>query len=257
MTPPTLLGVAERGEADDRDGDAGGREHRGRVADREVVPPSAVARSITTSVGVLGRAPRGAALRERQPAQLRIVDPVGGDGRGSIAANRLAVGTDELGDAPDLGNRGGDAVDRGDLVDHRLVDEAAGALLLAADAGGVADDDVGAVVGRREGVAEPGLGGVAEDHRPGEEGDAEHDGDAGAEEPPLAAPQRLTMVVNMARSASERLDAVEDPGRVRAGHRVDDAAVGEEQHGVGVAGSDRVVGDHHDRLAEQVDGRNA
>ena len=37
-------------------------------------------------------------------------------------------------------------------------------------------------------------------------------------------------------------------------HLVDDAAVGEEHDPVGVAGGDRVVGDHDDRLAELVDG---
>ena len=38
---------------------------------------------------------------------------------------------------------------------------------------------------------------------------------------------------------------------------VDDAAVGEEHDPVGVRGRDRVVGDHHDRLAELVDGLRA
>ena len=71
------------------------------------------------------------------------------------------------------GTRRRDAVDGGDVGDHRLVDQPAHAALLAADAGLVADDDVGAVVGRGERVAEPGLGGRAEDHRGGEEGDAE------------------------------------------------------------------------------------
>ena len=38
-------------------------------------------------------------------------------------------------------------------------------------------------------------------------------------------------------------------------HLVDDPAVGQEHDAVGVGGGDRVVGDHHDGLAEVVDGR--
>ena len=38
-------------------------------------------------------------------------------------------------------------------------------------------------------------------------------------------------------------------------HLVDDAAVGEEDHPVGVGGGRRVVGDHHDGLAELAHGR--
>ena len=52
---------------------------------------------------------------------------------------------------------------------------------------------------------------------------------------------------------AELLHAVED--RVGGGleHLVDDLAVGEEQHPVGVGGRGRLVGDHDDGLPELVD----
>src|SRR4051794_9315025 len=52
----------------------------------------------------------------------------------------------------------------------------------------------------------------------------------------------------------ERLHPVEHPLRGRGLHPVDDPAVGEEDHLVGVAGGDRVVRDHDDRLAEHPGG---
>ena len=53
---------------------------------------------------------------------------------------------------------------------------------------------------------------------------------------------------------SEALHAVEDAVGGRVEHLVDDPAVGEEHGAVGVRGGDRVVGDHHDRLAELAHG---
>src|SRR6266540_1391237 len=64
----------------------------------------------------------------------------------------------------------------------------------------------------------------------------------------LHRPLRLT--VSMVSSLPERLDAVEHLLGRGLGHAADDAAVRQKQHGVGVAGRHRVVGDHHDRLAE-------
>ena len=55
----------------------------------------------------------------------------------------------------------------------------------------------------------------------------------------------------------EVLEPVEDALRGRLEHLVDDLAVGEEHDPVGVARGDRVVGDHHDRLVEVVDGAAA
>ena len=51
-------------------------------------------------------------------------------------------------------------------------------------------------------------------------------------------------------SVAQALHAVEDGSARRIGHLVDDATVGEEDDPVGVAGRDRVVGHHDDRLAE-------
>src|SRR6478752_10341834 len=48
----------------------------------------------------------------------------------------------------------------------------------------------------------------------------------------------------------EALHPVEDPIGGRLGHLVHDLPVGQEQHAVRVSGGGRVVGDHHDGLAE-------
>src|SRR6266508_3434295 len=63
----------------------------------------------------------------------------------------------------------------------------------------------------------------------------------------------LVVEFHMARSAPELLHQVEDLVGGGVGHLVDDLAVLEEQHVVGVGGGARVVGHHHDRLAELVD----
>ena len=60
---------------------------------------------------------------------------------------------------------------------------------LAADLVGAAHDDVGAGVGRGEGLAEVGALGVADDERRGEERDAEDDGRDRPEQAPLARPE--------------------------------------------------------------------
>src|SRR6266540_2698398 len=63
----------------------------------------------------------------------------------------------------------------------------------------------------------------------------------------------LKVAFHMARSAPELLHQVEDLVGGGVGHLVNDLAVLEEQHVVGVGGGARVVGHHHDRLAELVD----
>ena len=83
-------------------------------------------------------------------------------------------------------------------------------------------------------------------------------------QPQLAAEQRLSR--RRAASAGggrrevvgRRASSARHAARARArgvglAHLVDDPAVGEEHDPVGVRGGDRVVGDHHDRLAELVD----
>ena len=51
-------------------------------------------------------------------------------------------------------------------------------------------------------------------------------------------------------AVAEGAHVVEDGVGGRIGELVDDVAVGEEHHPVGVGGGHRVVGDHHDGLAE-------
>ena len=155
MTPPTLSVVAERGEADDRDRDRLGREHGGLVADGQVGALGASPGRSTTSPLACGARPSASVSQLSSGSSIQLVAMVGGPSppTGSPSAPISWA------DAADLGDGGGDAVDGGDVGDHRLVDEAADAALVAADAGRVADDDVGAGVGRGERVAEAGLGG--------------------------------------------------------------------------------------------------
>src|SRR5438309_7252 len=63
---------------------------------------------------------------------------------------------------------------------------------------------------------------------------------------------RLILTITVS-SVAQRLDAVEHGRGRRAFHGIDEPPVGEEQHGVGVTGSRRVVGHHDDRLAQVVD----
>src|SRR5436309_7985618 len=65
----------------------------------------------------------------------------------------------------------------------------------------------------------------------------------------LRAHSPLKVRVIMA-SVPQRLEVVEDRFRAGLGELVDDAAVGEEHHGVGPSRGRRVVGHHHDRLTE-------
>src|SRR3954452_18986860 len=69
-------------------------------------------------------------------------------------------------------------------------------------------------------------------------------------------PLRARTFFSAMRSTSfpEALHAVEHLLRCRLGHLVDDLAVGEEDDAIGVARRDRIVGDHHDGLAELVHG---
>ena len=57
------------------------------------------------------------------------------------------------------------------------------------DLGGSAHDDVGTAVGLGEQLVEVGLERVAEQQRPGQERDAEHDGKHAAGQPSLVAPR--------------------------------------------------------------------
>src|SRR3954451_17604713 len=55
-------------------------------------------------------------------------------------------------------------------------------------------------------------------------------------------------------SVAQLLHLVEHGSRRRLEHLVDDLAVGQEHDAIRVARGDRVVGDHHDRLVELIDG---
>ena len=84
---------------------------------------------------------------------------------------------------------------------------------------------------------------------PAHERDAEHDREHGEHEPALVLPEGAEGDLEhqvVARGAFMRSSTCSAVGSCML---VDDAAVGEEQHPVGVGGGDRVVGDHHDRLA--------
>ena len=83
--PADVVGLAVRGQSDDRDRDRLGREHgrsrrrrQGRRARRSL------GRSTTSPL-----ADAGAPVGQREPAELWVGDPVGGDGGGSIAADRV------------------------------------------------------------------------------------------------------------------------------------------------------------------------
>src|SRR6185312_4081549 len=63
----------------------------------------------------------------------------------------------------------------------------------------------------------------------------------------------LTVTFHMAGLRAEALHLVEHRVGVGVGELVDDRTIGQEDDPVGVSGRDRVVGDHHDGLAEVVD----
>ena len=111
---------------------------------------------------------------------------------------------------------------------------------------------VGAAVGLGEERAEAVADGVAEHQRAGEERHADEHGGEHADQAPLAAPQVVEGHV-VSCQLSEGLHALEHAVGGGSGHQVDDVAVGEEHDLVGVARRVRVVGDHHDGLAERVD----
>ncbi len=185
---PEAVGVAERDDPDDGDGDAVRREDGRVVADVQVAALRAgpVDHHLGGGTG-LGWAPLG----ELERAQRPVGHPAGSHCRRPVAAERLPIGTDDLGDALDVRHRQRHTFDAGDGLDGGRVDDAGHAILGRADAIGAAHHHVSTGVGRRERVPEAGLGGVAEDHRRGEERHAEHDGGARCEQPALAAPEAV------------------------------------------------------------------
>ena len=113
------------------------------------------------------------------------------------------------------------------------------------------DHDVVALVGRLEDPREGAVDGVGEHVGARHQRHAQRDRDAGEQHPQLAlheAPQHqrehqpTDFIRSSACSVVTRLAVVHDP------------PVGEHQQPVGEGGGVGVVGDHHDRLAEVVDG---
>ena len=80
------VGVAERGDPDDRDLDRLGRQDRGAVPDGEV----AVLRRGAVDDDLVGGGGR-TTLGQPVGVQRRVVDPVGGGGGGTVATDALAV----------------------------------------------------------------------------------------------------------------------------------------------------------------------
>ena len=112
---------------------------------------------------------------------------------------------------------------------------------------------IGKHVDRREQVVEGALERIGEHERAREEGDAEHDREDGRCHAALVTEDRA--------DAEPEHDAhprnVFMCSRIEprwASHSIDDSTVGEEHDGVCRAGRDGVVGDHHDRLPEIVNG---
>ena len=117
------------------------------------------------------------------------------------------------------------------------------------------DDDRGADVGVGvlehvgEQIVERLRQRVGEDEHAGQERRAGDDGERGEQQAALASQDALQRELEHG-SVPEALHAVEHAVGRRREHLVDDLAIGEEDHPVGVAGGDRIVRDHHDRLAE-------
>ena len=245
--------VAERGDADDRDLDRlrgedawCGRRRRGRRA-------SAAPRSMTTSSAAPSAARRPSA--SWYGLSVGVVDPVGG--RSSVGRRRRCGRRRRRGSWPTPsidGTAARDAVDGGDLVDDRVVDEVADvrvrrsrcSALLRTTTSMPALASVNAWRSRRAWCRR------ARAWRRGRRRRGRRR--CRCRQAALAGPEAVEGDVEHRCQLSEVLHAVEDAVGGGVGHRVDDAAVREEQHGVGVAGGDGVVGDHDDRLAELVDG---
>ena len=110
----------ERRDPDDRHLVRLGRRHQGRVADVQV----AVLGRAAVDHDLVRRA-RRAPFRDAERVELRIVDPAARERRRTVAAERVAVLAADLAVALDRRRHRGDAVDRGDGVGDRRVDDAA------------------------------------------------------------------------------------------------------------------------------------
>ena len=166
-------------------------------------------------------------LDELVGVEVGIVDPVAGERRRTFATELLAVGAGELPEALDLWGHDGDAVDPGELGRQRTVDEILGELAVGRERVGAAHHGVGRAERRLEQRVEVGAEGVAEQHRAGEQGDAEAHRERRAEEAAHVGAHRRNDETQHG-SGSDRLEGVEDPLGCGVFHRADGAPVGEE-----------------------------
>ena len=116
-----------------------------------------------------------------------------------------------------------------------------------------AHDDVDALVGVLEDAVEGLAHGVGEDQGAGHEGHAEDDGEAGEDEAQLVGPQALPGEPEHGPYLPNVFMRSRTASAVGSLDLVDDAAVGQEDDPVGVAGRARVVGHHDDGLAQLPD----
>ena len=134
-----------------------------------------------------GRRP---SLDEAVGVERGVGDPGAGHPGRAVAADGLPVGALDLGVAVDVGHGVGHAVDgrhpgHDGGVDRPPLGDGGPGVAVGLELVGAADDDVGAAVGRGEEVGEVGPERVGEGQRPGQEGDAEEDGQHGAGQAPL------------------------------------------------------------------------
>ena len=165
-TEPVL--AAERRDPDDLDVDRFGRGDDRAVTDRQVAVVGGTL--VDDDLVVRHRCP---SLDELVRVEVGILDPVAGERRRALATELLAVGAGELTEALDLRRHDGDAVDLGELGRQRTVDEVLGELALGRERVGAAHHGVGRAERRLEQRVEVGAECVAEQHRAGEQGDAE------------------------------------------------------------------------------------
>ncbi len=177
---------------------------------------------------------RCASLDELVRIQFGRGDPTAGLAGRAVATNGLATFSVERSVADYLTLRLRDTVDLAHGVDDRCVDQAAVRIGRAAllHHRRVSHDDIG--VGRDVGeeLAEVGTERVTEHEGARQERDADRHGDARAEQPALARPQRDDRHAKH-QSASEGLHALEHERSGRVVHSVHHATVSEENDRVG------------------------
>ncbi len=170
--------AAERRDPDDLDVDRLRRGDDRVIADRQVAVLGGAAVDHDLVVGHWGTS-----LDELVGVEVGVLDPVAGERRRAFATELLAVGARELTEALDLWLHDGNTVDLGELVGQRTVDEVLGELTVRGERVGAAHDGVGRAERRLEQRVEVGAECVAEQHRAGEQGNAETHRERCAQQP--------------------------------------------------------------------------